>query len=171
MTWPRLVWHLAISRDQLRNGSAQNRNCELFCDWSRLAGRKLALLNRSIGASTLCSWKMASAPTSSAPASTAKSAPMSELLAEPVPGGVRIPILVQPKSSRNRFGPIHGDRIKVAITSPPVDGAANKAVVDLLAKVLGVARRDVCITAGHTSRRKTVEVLGITVTSVAEAIA
>ncbi|MCP4449381.1 MAG: DUF167 domain-containing protein [Myxococcales bacterium] len=72
--------------------------------------------------------------------------------------GVRIALLVQPRASRVRFGPTHGDRLKVAITTAPVDGAANQAVVDLLAKTLGVAKRDISITAGHTSRRKTVEV-------------
>jgi uncharacterized protein (TIGR00251 family) len=79
--------------------------------------------------------------------------------------------LVQPRASRVRFGPIHGDRVKVAIQSPPVDGAANQAVIDLLAKTLGVAKREVRITAGHTSRRKTVEVLGIDVAAVVESIA
>lgn len=96
---------------------------------------------------------------------------MSESLATAIPGGVRIPILVQPRASRVRFGPIHGDRVKVAILSPPVDGAANQAVIALLAKTLGVAKRKVHITAGHTSRRKTVEVLGIGVAAVAESIA
>ena len=76
-------------------------------------------------------------------------------------GGVCIGILVQPKASRARFGPIHGDRIKVAVTSPPVDGAANKAVVDLLSKTFGVAKRDIEVTSGQSSRRKTVRVLGI----------
>ena len=70
-------------------------------------------------------------------------------------------LLVQPRASRRRLGPRHGDRIKVAITSPPVDGAANQAVIELVAKSLGVAKRDVAITAGHTSRRKTVEVMGV----------
>jgi uncharacterized protein (TIGR00251 family) len=94
-----------------------------------------------------------------------------DILSKLIVGGVRIPILVQPRASRNRFGPIHGDRIKVAITSPPVDGAANQAVIDLLAKTLCVARRDVCITAGLSSRRKTVEVAGVTLSAVTEAIA
>ena len=51
---------------------------------------------------------------------------------ERVKGGMRIRLLVQPRASRARFGPVHGDRIKVFITSPPVDGAANQAVIELL---------------------------------------
>ncbi len=95
---------------------------------------------------------------------------MSDGIATAIPGGVRIPILVQPRASRLRFGPVHGDRIKVAIFSPPVAGAANQAVVDLLAKTLGVARSQVRITAGHTSRRKTVEVEGVGVEAVLESV-
>lgn len=95
---------------------------------------------------------------------------MSALLVTEIPGGVRLPVLVQPRASRVRFGPIHGDRIKVSITSAPVDGAANQAVVELLAKTFHVAKRDVVITAGHTSRRKTIEVQGVTKASVSGAL-
>ena len=87
-----------------------------------------------------------------------------------IEGGVSIDILVQPRASRARFGPVHGDRVKVFVTSPPVDGAANQAVVELLSKTFGVARRAVTVTSGQTSRRKTVRVLGITSELVAEAV-
>ena len=78
-----------------------------------------------------------------------------------VDGGVALDVLVQPRASRARIGPAHGDRIKVAVTAPPVDGAANQAVIDLFARALGVPRRDVAITAGHGSRRKTVAITGV----------
>lgn len=78
-----------------------------------------------------------------------------------VDGGVAFDVLVQPRASRARIGPAHGDRIKVAVTAPPVDGAANQAVIDLFARALGVPRRDVAITAGHGSRRKTVAITGV----------
>ncbi len=83
-----------------------------------------------------------------------------------IAGGIRIPLLVQPRASRARFGPLHGDRIKIAITSAPLDGAANKAVIELIAKTFGVARGHVSITAGQTSRRKTVQVLGVTLAEI-----
>lgn len=86
---------------------------------------------------------------------------MTEGVTSAIPGGVRIAILVQPRASRERFGPLHDQRIKVAIMSPPVDGAANAAVIGLLAKTFGVAKREVTITAGHSSRRKTVQILGV----------
>jgi len=85
-------------------------------------------------------------------------------------GGVSIDVLVSPRSSRRRLGPVHGDRIKVAVTAPPVDGAANKAVVEVIARALGVPRSAVEVTAGHSSRRKTVRVAGATAAQVEAAI-
>lgn len=70
-------------------------------------------------------------------------------------------VLVQPRASRLRIGPVQGERLKIAVTAPPVDGAANKAVVEAVAKALGVAKRDVTVTAGATGRRKTVRVVGV----------
>jgi hypothetical protein len=75
--------------------------------------------------------------------------------------GISFDVLVQPRASRPKLGPIHGDRIKIAVTSPPVDGEANAAVIELVAKALGVARGAVEITAGAASRRKTVRVRGV----------
>lgn len=83
-----------------------------------------------------------------------------------VAGGVAIDVLVQPRSSRARIGPQHGDRIKVSVTAPPVDGAANDAVIELWARALGVPRRQVTIAAGHSSRRKTVEIAGVEIDAV-----
>ena len=69
---------------------------------------------------------------------------------------VLVDVLVQPRASRNRIGPVVGDRLKVAVTAPPVDGKANAAVVLLLAEILGVPRRQVDIASGESSRKKTV---------------
>jgi len=78
------------------------------------------------------------------------------------PGALLVDILVAPRSSKNRLGPIHGDRLKVAVTAPPVDGAANSAVVELFARSLAIGRRDVDVVAGASSRRKTVRLRGCT---------
>lgn len=56
---------------------------------------------------------------------------------------------------------MHGDALKVRLTAPPVDSAANDALITLLADALGVPRRDVQIVAGATSRAKVVEVAGV----------
>lgn len=83
-------------------------------------------------------------------------------------GGVTFDILVQPRASRAKLGPVHDGRLKIAVTSPPVDGEANAAVIELLAKSLGVARGAVEVIAGASSRRKTVRVAGVTKQSIEE---
>jgi uncharacterized protein (TIGR00251 family) len=75
---------------------------------------------------------------------------------------LRIDVLVVPRASRVAVGPMVGDRLRVAVTAPPVDGEANAAVVDALAKAFGVRRAAVRIVHGERGRRKTVEVEGAT---------
>jgi len=55
----------------------------------------------------------------------------------------------------------HGDAVKIRLAAPPVDGAANDELIRFLAERLSVPRSAVTITAGHTSRRKTVKITGI----------
>lgn len=74
---------------------------------------------------------------------------------------VLIDILVQPRASRVRIGPMVGDRLKVAVTAPPVDGKANTAVIQTLCRALAIPRRRVEIASGTSSRRKTVRVTGM----------
>ena len=76
--------------------------------------------------------------------------------------GVRVPVRVQPRSSRSDIAGVHGGALKVRLTAPPVDGAANEALVDLLAATIGIPRRDVKIVSGLTSRSKIVELSGVT---------
>ena len=75
-------------------------------------------------------------------------------------GGLRIDILVVPRSSRTSVGPMIGDRLRVAVTAPPVDGEANAAVIDAVAKAFGVRRAAVAIAHGERGRRKTLIVDG-----------
>jgi uncharacterized protein (TIGR00251 family) len=76
-------------------------------------------------------------------------------------GGISFDVLVTPRASRAKIGPVHDGRLKLAVTAPPVDGAANAAVIELLAEALGVAKSAVAVTAGAGSRRKTVRVAGV----------
>jgi uncharacterized protein (TIGR00251 family) len=76
-------------------------------------------------------------------------------------GVVRFAVHVQPRASRSHIGGLHGDALKVRLQAPPVDNAANEALVDLLAVELGVPRRVVRIVSGATSRAKVVEIEGI----------
>ena len=76
-------------------------------------------------------------------------------------GAVTFDVLVQPRASRAKVGPVHDGRLKVAVTAPPVDGEANAAVVELIARTLGVAKGAVEVVAGASSRRKTIKVHGV----------
>ncbi len=64
-----------------------------------------------------------------------------------------------------------GERLKVRLTAPPVDGAANEALVALLAERLGVPKRQVVIVRGATSRQKVVEVVGLNLADVRQRLA
>lgn len=75
---------------------------------------------------------------------------------------VRFEVRVQPRASRTELAGLHGEMLKVRVAAPPVDDAANRALVDFLAECLGVARRSVRIIAGETSRTKVIEVDGVT---------
>jgi len=73
-----------------------------------------------------------------------------------------IDVLVQPRASRVKIGPRHDGRIKIAVTAPPVDGEANAAVIELLAKSLRIPKSAVEVIAGESSRRKTIRITGVT---------
>jgi uncharacterized protein len=75
---------------------------------------------------------------------------------------VRVSIHVQPRASRSEIVGLHGAALKVRLHAPPVDGAANEALVTLLAERLGVTRRAVRVVAGGSARAKIVEVEGTT---------
>ena len=75
---------------------------------------------------------------------------------------MRVSVHVQPRATRSEIVGLHGAALKVRLRAPPVDGAANDALVALLAERLGVARRSVRVIAGASSRAKTVEVDGTT---------
>jgi len=68
-------------------------------------------------------------------------------------------IFVQPKSSKNMVAGIHGDALKVKITAPPVDGAANAMCVKFFSKFLGVSKSSIEIVSGQTGRNKRVRVV------------
>jgi uncharacterized protein len=77
-------------------------------------------------------------------------------------GALVVDIQVVPRASRAAVGPAVGDRLRVAVTAPPVDGAANAAVIEALAEAFGVKRAAVTILRGLTGKRKTVRVAGAT---------
>jgi uncharacterized protein (TIGR00251 family) len=82
-------------------------------------------------------------------------------------GALVVDVIVQPRASRAGVGPAVGDRLRVSVTAPPVDGKANAAVVEAVAAAFGVRRADVTIVRGETGRRKTVRVAGGTLAALA----
>lgn len=70
---------------------------------------------------------------------------------------MRIDVHVQPRASRNAVIGWRDGSLRVALTAPPVEGAANAALIELLAESLGLKRRQVSVVGGQTSRKKVVE--------------
>jgi uncharacterized protein len=77
------------------------------------------------------------------------------------PEGVIFNIHVQPRASRCEICPPKDGELRLRLTSPPVEDAANKQCVELIAKALGIAKSRVSIRAGAKSRHKTVKVEGV----------
>ncbi len=77
------------------------------------------------------------------------------------PRGLSLKIAVQPRAARNGIAGIHGDRLKIRLTAPPVEGEANKACVIFLADVFGIAKSRLEIVEGLKSRRKTILISGL----------
>ncbi|WP_129642499.1 DUF167 domain-containing protein [Peristeroidobacter agariperforans] len=82
----------------------------------------------------------------------------------------RINVYVQPRASKTVVAGMHDGCVKIRLAAPPVDGAANAALVEFVAEQVSVAKSRVRITAGLTSRRKTVEVDGVTSEELAGAL-
>jgi uncharacterized protein (TIGR00251 family) len=77
--------------------------------------------------------------------------------------------VVQPRASQEGIA-LLGDRLKISVNAPPVEGKANEAVIRVLAQTLGVARGAVEILRGQTGRRKTVRIRGVTLAALLRAL-
>ena len=75
--------------------------------------------------------------------------------------GVLLAIHLQPRASRNAVGEAVGDELKVRVTAPPVDSAANEALIELLAESLDCPKSAIQLVRGQTSRHKQVLVTGL----------
>jgi uncharacterized protein len=87
---------------------------------------------------------------------------VSGLRVSEIGGRVRFNVRVQPRASKTEVSGIHGDALKIRLAAPPVDGAANAALIEFLSELFAVSRRAVMILAGESSRLKIVEIEGIT---------
>src|ERR1017187_9469970 len=83
--------------------------------------------------------------------------------------GVLLSVKLQPRASANEIGDALGSELLIKVTAPPVDAAANEALVKLLAKQLDCPRNRVELVRGHTSRHKTLKLYGLAPEEVVEA--
>jgi uncharacterized protein (TIGR00251 family) len=70
-------------------------------------------------------------------------------------------VRVVPRASRNTIAGIHDGAVRIRLTAPPVEGAANEALVTFLSSVLRVAKRDIELVSGQSARNKVVSVSGL----------
>jgi hypothetical protein len=84
--------------------------------------------------------------------------------------GVAIHLLVQPRASKNEVVGVQGDELKVRLTSPPVEGAANRLCCEYIAKKLGLAKTAVTLEAGESSRHKRLFLPGVNAAEVLAAL-
>ena len=71
--------------------------------------------------------------------------------------GIQFAAAIQPRASQNKILGIHNHCLKIKLTSPPVDGAANQTCIRFLAKVFGIAPSRIAIVRGKISRNKTIQ--------------
>lgn len=92
---------------------------------------------------------------------SAQNAASAELVVQEREGEVRFEVRVAPRASRAAIVGVHAGALKISLTSPPVDGAANEALIELLSDALRVPKRAVRIERGERSRSKSVSIEGV----------
>jgi uncharacterized protein len=80
---------------------------------------------------------------------------------QPHANGVHLLVRLTPKAKKDEVGTVHDGRLKISVTSPPIDGRANEHLVKLLSKALKIPKRDIKIASGETSRDKALQLTGI----------
>jgi len=76
-------------------------------------------------------------------------------------GAVVLDIHVMPRTSRTQPDGVYDGALKVRLHAPPVDGQANQALIEWLADVLGIAKRDISVLRGTTARRKQLRISAV----------
>lgn len=80
---------------------------------------------------------------------------------KPHPLGTTVSLYIQPRSSKNQIVGLHGESLKVKLTSPPVEGAANKSCCAYLAKLFGVSKSEIELVSGEKARQKIILLHGL----------
>ena len=84
--------------------------------------------------------------------------------------GTLIRLRVQPRASRDRLEGVRDGYVRLRLTAPPVDGAANAACIAFLAKLLDISRARIQLQDGEKSREKLLHIAGVTPAQVAAAL-
>lgn len=77
------------------------------------------------------------------------------------PNEIILSIHAQPGAKRSNIVGLYGDKLKIAIATPPVDGKANKALIAYIAKILEIPKSKLKIISGESSREKRIRIHGI----------
>ena len=86
------------------------------------------------------------------------------------PGGVVLSVKAQPRASRNEVVGLVGYDLKIRITAPPVENAANEAILDFLATTLSLPPRQISLLRGKSSRQKLFLIQGLAANDVARCL-
>lgn len=81
-------------------------------------------------------------------------------------GAVRFEVHAKPRAKKSRVVGERGDAVEIALAAPPVDGAANEELIRFLSRVLDVAKREIQLVRGESSREKLVAIAGLTLAEV-----
>lgn len=77
------------------------------------------------------------------------------------PDGVTIKVRVQPRAAKNEVSGLFGDAVRLRLTAPPVDGAANAACIEFLSGLFKIPKQQIEIISGFTGRNKIIKLYGI----------
>ncbi len=89
-------------------------------------------------------------------------------LKTPLKEELTLKIKVEPRSSQSGVAGPYGDALKVKLTSPPVEGKANKELIEVLAKEFRISKKNVEIISGQSSKNKIVKLFGVSRTELIE---
>ena len=83
---------------------------------------------------------------------------------------VRLEVYIQPRASKTELAGLHAGMVKIRIAAPAVENAANRALIDFIARHLGIPKRCVRIVSGDAHRRKILEIDGVEASRIAVAL-
>ena len=93
-----------------------------------------------------------------------------ELEIRSIDGGIEVRLHIQPRAKQSGIVGIHNKSLKVKITAPPVDDAANRAIIDYFSNLLGIAKSNIKIASGMKSKEKSLQIKGVSLQSFLQTI-